>query len=141
MEQMTESEWREFVSTGTRTGKIGVTRADGSPHVTPIWFVLDGPDVVFTTHGEGVKGRALRRDPRASMCVDEERPPFSFVTVFGEASISEDLGELRKWTTVLGGRYMGADRAEEYGQRNAVPGEVLVRLRIGKVIAQRDIAE
>ncbi|MBC6469746.1 PPOX class F420-dependent oxidoreductase [Actinomadura alba] len=140
MEQMTETEWREFVSTGTRTGKIGVTRADGSPHVTPIWFVLDGPDLVFTTYGEGVKGRALRRDPRASLCVDDERPPYSFVTVFGEASLSQDLGEVRKWATILGGRYMGADRAERYGERNAVPGELLVRLRIGKVIAQRDIA-
>jgi PPOX class probable F420-dependent enzyme len=141
MDQMTEAEWREFVSTGTRTGKIGVTRADGSPHVTPIWFVLDGLDLVLTTHGEGVKARALRRDPRASVCVDDERPPFSFVTLFGEATLSEDLGELRKWATILGGRYMGADRAEEYGKRNAVPGELLVRLRIGKVIAQRDIAE
>lgn len=141
MKQMTETEWREFVSTGTRTGRIGVTRADGSPHVTPIWFVLDGPDMVFTTHSESTKGKALQRDPRASVCVDDDRPPFSFVTVFGQATLSEELTELRKWATVIGGRYMGTDRAEEYGARNGVPGELLVRLRIGKVIAQRDIAD
>ncbi|MCW2900660.1 MAG: pyridoxamine 5-phosphate oxidase-related FMN-binding protein [Streptosporangiaceae bacterium] len=141
MEQMTEAEWREFVSTGTRTGKVGVTRADGSPHVTPVWIALDGDEIVFTTHGEGVKGRALRRDPRTAICVDDERPPYSFVTIFGEARLSDDLSELRKWATILGGRYMGPDRAEEYGARNGAPGEVLVRVRTGKVIAVRDIAE
>jgi PPOX class probable F420-dependent enzyme len=96
---------------------------------------------VFTTHGEGVKGRALRRDPRTAICVDDERPPYSFVTIFGEARLSDDLSELRKWATILGGRYMGPDRAEEYGARNGAPGEVLVRVRTGKVIAVRDIAE
>jgi PPOX class probable F420-dependent enzyme len=141
MENMSESEWREFLSTGTRTGKIGVVRADGSPHVTPIWFVLDGPDLVFTTYSEGVKGKALRREPRASLCVDDDTPPYSFVTIMGEATISEDPGELRKWATILGGRYMGEDRAEEFGARNGVPGELLVRLRMSKVIAQRDIAD
>jgi nitroimidazol reductase NimA-like FMN-containing flavoprotein (pyridoxamine 5'-phosphate oxidase superfamily) len=48
MTQMTEAEWRDFVMTGTRTGKLAVTRSDGRPHVTPIWFVLDGDDVVLT---------------------------------------------------------------------------------------------
>jgi hypothetical protein len=44
--------------------KAGVVRADGGPHVTPIWFVLDGDDVVFTTGATSVTGAALRRDPR-----------------------------------------------------------------------------
>lgn len=140
MEKMTEAEWRAFVSAGTRTGRLGVTRADGSPHVTPIWFVLDGSDVVFTTESSSIKGRVLRKDPRISICVDDDRPPYSYVLITASATISEDLEELRKWATVLGGRYMGADRAEEYGSRNGVPGELLVRARISKVIANRDIA-
>jgi PPOX class probable F420-dependent enzyme len=140
MQQMTDDEWREFVSTGTRTGKAAVTRADGSPHVTPIWFVLDGADLVFTTWHESVKGRALARDPRLSICVDDQTPPFSYVVLHGTATLSDDLDELRRWATTIGGRYMGADRAAEYGARNGVPGEYLVRLRIAKVIAQRDIA-
>jgi PPOX class probable F420-dependent enzyme len=140
METMTDAEWRDFVMTGTRTGKVAVTRADGRPHVSPVWFVLDGDDVVFTTAETGVKGRALARDPRAAMCVDDDRPPYSFVLIEGEATLSSDLDELLGWATVLGGRYMGADRAKEFGERNGVPGEVLVRLRVGRVIAQRDIA-
>jgi PPOX class probable F420-dependent enzyme len=140
MTTMTDEEWRAFVSAGTRTGKIGVTRKDGSPHVTPVWFVLDGDDLLFTTHGEALKGRVLRREPRVSICVDDQEPPFSYVMVQGEASISEDLAELRRWATAIGARYMGAGRGEEFGARNGVPGEYLVRVRITKVISERDLA-
>jgi PPOX class probable F420-dependent enzyme len=140
MRTMTDAEWREFVLAGTRTGKVGLTRADGAPHVTPIWFLLDGDDLVFTTGKTSLKGRILERDPRVCLCVDEQEPPYSFVVIQGVASLSEDLDELRRWATALGARYMGQDRAEEFGARNGVPGEYLVRVRIAKVIAQRDIA-
>jgi PPOX class probable F420-dependent enzyme len=138
--QMTEPQWREFLMTGTRTGKLAVARADGRPHVTPIWFVLDGPDVVLTTGETSVKAAALRRDPRAALCVDDQQPPYSFVLVEGTATLSDELAEVRRWSVALGGRYMGADRAEEFGARNGVPGELLVRLRMGKVTAQADVA-
>jgi PPOX class probable F420-dependent enzyme len=138
---MSTEQWRAFVMKGTRTGKLAVTRADGRPHVTPIWFVLDGEDLVLTTEDSSVKGRALRRDPRVSLCVDDDTPPYSFVIIEGEATLSDDLAELRRWATVLGGRYMGTERADEYGARNAVPGELLVRIRPTRVIAKRDIAD
>ncbi|MBX6769772.1 MAG: PPOX class F420-dependent oxidoreductase [Actinomadura rubrobrunea] len=141
MAKMSDSEWRAFVSEGTRTGKVAVVGQAGAPHVTPIWFVLDGDDLVFTTGGESLKARALRRDPRVSVCVDDQTPPYSFVLMRGEAELSEDPAELRRWATVIGGRYMGEDRAEEFGARNGVPGEVLVRVRPTKVIAEKDIAE
>ncbi|MFB9840452.1 PPOX class F420-dependent oxidoreductase [Actinoallomurus acaciae] len=140
-ETMSTAEWREFVSSGTRTGKAAVTRADGTPHVTPIWFLLDGDDLVFTTHESSTKGRALRRDPRVCVCVDDDTPPFSFVSLWGRATLSADLDEVRGWATRLGDRYMGAERAAEYGARNGVPGEHLVRVRIEKVVAVRDIAD
>ncbi|MER7546749.1 PPOX class F420-dependent oxidoreductase [Actinomadura sp.] len=140
MEKMTDSEWRAFVMEGTRTGKAAVTRRDGSPHVTPIWFVLDGDDVLFNTGRGSVKGRVLARDPRLSICVDDQTPPFSYVQLQAEATLIEDLAEMRRWATAIGGRYMGAGRAEEFGARNAVPTEYLVRARITKVIAERAIA-
>lgn len=133
--------WREFVSAGTRTGKLATVRSDGRPHVAPIWFVLDGDDLVFNTGAESVKGRNLLRDPRVSLSVDDETPPYAFVLVDGTVTVSEDPAELLRWSTVIGGRYMGADRAEEIGRRNGVPGELLVRLTPSKVIAQRDIAD
>ncbi|MEU4403077.1 PPOX class F420-dependent oxidoreductase [Streptosporangium sp. NPDC023963] len=141
MEKMTDAEWREFVMTGTRTGKLGVVRADGRPHVTPVWFVLDGDDVVFTTHESSVKGRSLRRDPRVVLCVDDETPPFSYVMLEGLVTLSADTDELVRWATEIGGRYMGRERAHEFGRRNGVPGEWLVRLRVGRVVAGRDVAD
>ncbi|CAJ62394.1 MULTISPECIES: PPOX class F420-dependent oxidoreductase [Frankia] len=141
MATMTEVQWREFVSAGTRTGKLGTVRADGRPHVVPIWFLLDGGDIVFNTGAESVKGRALRRTGVATLCVDDERPPYSFVTLTGPVALSEDLAEVRHWATRIAARYMGAQRAEEYGARNGVPGELLVRLSPAQVVALADVAD
>lgn len=138
---MTDSEWRAFVSEGTRTGKLATTRADGRPHLAPVWFLLDGDDVVLNTGKETVKGRNLARDGRVSLCVDDERPPYSFAVLEGRAELSEDLAEVRHWATRIAARYMGEDRAEEYGARNGVPGELLVRIRVEKAVAVRDLAD
>lgn len=136
---MSQDEWRAFVSEGTRTGKLSTVRADGSPHVTPIWFLLDGDEVVFNTAKQGVKGRNLARDGRVALCVDDDRPPFSFVVLQGRAELSEDPGELRRWATLIATRYVGEERAEAFGERNGVPGELLVRVRIDKVLAEADV--
>ncbi len=141
MRPMTDDEARAFLTVGTRTGKLAVVRADGRPHVSPIWFVLDGGDLVFTTWKDSVKGRSLRRDPRVALTVDDEEPPFAFVMVEGEVTLSEDPDALLRWAATIGGRYMGADRAERYGHRNAVPGELLVRLVPSKIIGRAGIAE
>ena len=133
MEEFSE-EVITFLSDGTRTGMLGYVGADGRPLVAPVWFMVDGNQLVFTTHKQSAKGRALVRDPRVVMCVDDPHPPYSFVQVQGTASTGEDPGELLDATTRLGGRYMGADRAEEYGRRNAVPGELIVRITPTKVV-------
>lgn len=133
--------WKDFVAElPARTAKLAVVRADGSPHVAPVWVDLDGDDLVFMTSADTVKGRAIARDPRVSLCVDDDRPPFAFVTVFGTATTSTDLDDLRHWATRIGGRYMGADRAEEYGRRNAVPPEMVVRVHVDRVVARVDVA-
>ncbi|MFD8002007.1 PPOX class F420-dependent oxidoreductase [Streptomyces mirabilis] len=139
-QKMTDEQWRAFVSQGTRTGKLSTVRADGSPHVAPIWFLLDGDHVLFNTAKESVKGRNLTRDGRVALCVDDDQPPFDFVVLEGRAELSEDLDELRHWAARIGARYMGEDRAEEFGKRNGVPGELLVRVRIEKVVAWASMA-
>jgi PPOX class probable F420-dependent enzyme len=138
--RMEDEEWRAFVSEGTRTGKLATTRHDGRPHVVPIWFVLDGDDFVFNTGEHTIKGRALARTGLAALCVDDDRPPFAFVSVTGTVTITRDSADLLRWATAIGARYMGADRAEEFGERNAVDGELLVRLHADHVFAQVDIA-
>lgn len=137
---MTEDEWQAFISEGTRTGKLSTIREDGGPHVVPVWFLLDGSDLVFTAEDRTVKSQNLLRDNRAALCVDDERPPFSYAVLRGRAEISEDPGQLLTWATNIAARYMGQDLAEEFGRRNSVPGMFLVRLRIDHVTAYSDIA-
>ncbi|GAA4953923.1 PPOX class F420-dependent oxidoreductase [Actinoplanes utahensis] len=138
---MSDTEVRAFLTAGTRTGKLATVRADGSPHVVPIWFVLDGDDLVFNTGADTVKGRALARDGRAVVCADQETAPYAYVTVRGTATLSTDLAEMRTWATKIAGRYMGPERADEYGARNAVEGELLVRLRMEKVTGFTGVAD
>jgi PPOX class probable F420-dependent enzyme len=131
----------EFLSAGTRTGMLGFVAADGRPLVAPIWFVVDDGQLVFTTHRHTPKYRALQRDPRVAICVDDPHPPYSFVQVQGTTTVSDDEKEVLEIATRTGARYMGVDRADEFGRRNAVPGEVAVRVRPIKVISGFDISD
>ena len=137
-----EGWWQDFVlGSPARTAKLGLVRKDGSPHVAPVWVTLDGDDLVLLTSAETIKGKAILRDPRVCLCWDDERPPFSFVTVSGTATTSTDADDLLHWATVIGGRYMGEDEAERYGRRNAVPPEMVVRVTPTKVVAKVAIAD
>ncbi|WP_405746677.1 PPOX class F420-dependent oxidoreductase [Streptomyces sp. NBC_01525] len=138
--KMVKEEWLKFLSEGTRTGKLSTVRGDGLPHVAPVWFVMDGDELVFNTGKETVKGRNLLRDGKVALCVDDERPPFAFVVLQGTAEIGEDVADVRHWATRIAARYMGEERAEEFGARNGVPGELVVRVRVNKVIAMADLA-
>ncbi|WP_255405052.1 PPOX class F420-dependent oxidoreductase [Mycobacterium sp. E2479] len=128
----------------TRTGMLGYLAADGRPLVAPVWFVVDigqdGAELAFNTGRDTSKGRALARDPRVVICVDDPHPPYSFVQVQGLATVSEDAHEVRDIATRTGRRYMGAARADEFGRRNGVPGELVVRVRPTKVNAGFEIS-
>ncbi len=138
---MSDDERRAFLLAGTRTGKVAWVSPKGNVHVAPVWFVLDdGDDVLFTTHEDSAKGKAFTEGTRLSMVVDDQTPPFSYVKVDGTVALSADLDELVAVATRIGGRYMGEDRAGEFGRRNAVPGELVVRIRPTKLTALADIS-
>ncbi|MBE7532640.1 MAG: PPOX class F420-dependent oxidoreductase [Ardenticatenaceae bacterium] len=140
MEKMTTAEACAFLSHGMRTGKLATVRADGRPHVVPVWFLLDGDELVFTTWHTSVKAAHLQRDGRIALCVDNENLPYDFVLVEGTATISEDVDDLRLWATKIAARYMGEAQAEAYGRRNGVPGEWLVRAKITHIVGQKEVA-
>ena len=137
---MTPEETTAFLLTGTRTGKLAWVSQTGAPHVAPIWFILDGDDVIFNTHEDSGKAQALAREGRASLVVDLEEPPYAFVKIDATVSFEDDLDRVKAVATEIGGRYMGADRAEEFGARNGVPGELVVRLTPTKVTALDDLS-
>jgi PPOX class probable F420-dependent enzyme len=142
MKTMTPEEYKRFMLGTARTGKLATVREDGRPHVAPIWFDMDGDVIVFNTGETTVKGKNIRRDGRVSLCVDDDRPPFAFVIVDGLAEVATPTPEdLLHWATRIAGRYMGPDLAESYGKRNAVPGELLIRLTPTRVNAQTGLSD
>ena len=148
MTEMSKVEIGRFLMQGTFTGKLGTIKKDGSSHVVPFWFVLDNRnsrgqigDIILTTGDTSVKEQNIQRDNRVSICVDDQIPPFSFVTIFGSAKIQPyKQKEVLKWATKIAERYMGKDNAEAYGKRNSEEGLVLVRIKPTRIIAEKDIA-
>ncbi len=130
---------RTFLLEGTRTGKLGYLARDGRPLVAPVWFTLEDDRLAFCTGATTAKGRALQRDPRVVMSVDLQQPPYAFVQIQGIAEISESTDDALRVSTIVGGRYMGADRAEEFGKRNGVPGELTIHIRPTKVVYNLDM--
>src|ERR687895_2552946 len=148
MAEMSKTEIARFIRQGTFTGKPATVKKDGGSHVVPIWFILDNENskarsrignIVFTTYS--VSAKNIRRNNRVSICIDDQIPPFSFVTIFGTAKIhTYKQKEVLKWAKRIAKRYMGKDKAEAYGKRNSSEGEVLVQIKPTKIIAEKDIA-
>jgi len=139
MASVTDPAVHKFLSEGTRTGKLAYTNAAGRVLVAPIWYIVEDGDLIFNTGEDTVKGKFLVRERQATICVDLEQPPYGFVQVQGNAELSNDPEELLRTATAIAARYVGPDRADEFGQRNAAPGELVVRLRPTKVLAAFDM--
>jgi PPOX class probable F420-dependent enzyme len=143
MPEMSKDEIRNFLLQGTFTGKLGTINKNGTPHVVPIWFTLDDEDnIIFNTGSKSIKAQNILRDNRVRLCVDDQVPLFSFVTIDGIAEIiSNKPIEIFKWAKIIAARYMSNDKAEEYGKRNSSEGELLLKIKPTKVIGQKDLAE
>ena len=150
MAKMSNKEIKKFLMRGTFTGKLTTVKKDGSPHVVPIWFVLDKEknqtagkigDIIFTTYEGSVKARNIERDSRVCICVDDQTPQFSFVIINGTAkSFHYKQKELLKWAAKIAERYMGKDKAEAYGKRNSGEDEVVIRIKPTRILAEKDVA-
>jgi PPOX class probable F420-dependent enzyme len=139
---MTKDEMKNFILQGTFTGKLGTINKDGTPHVVPIWYTVDGEDnIIFNTGDKSVKAKNIRRVNRVRLCVDDQTPLFSFVTIDGIGEIiSDEPSEVYKWAKIIAARYMGYNKSEEYGRRNSAEGELLVKIKPIRVIGEKDIA-
>ena len=151
MAQMTSNEIYTFLTKGTLTAKISTASITGKPHVAPVWFVVDRDlsrptidlVIIFTTYNKSLKARQLLSNPQACLCVDDQTPPYSFVIINGVVDIDQfpKPEELLNYTTRIAERYMGTENAERYGKRNAVSGELLVRVIPTKIIAEKNVSD
>ena len=148
MTEMSKAEVARFLMQGTFTGKLATVKKDGSPHVVPIWFVVENGkgrgkagNIILTTGDTSVKANNIQHDGKVSICVDDQKPPFSFVTIHGTAKIIPyKQKEVLEWATKIAERYVGKKNAKTYGEENSGEGAVLVRIKPTKVIAEKDIS-
>jgi PPOX class probable F420-dependent enzyme len=140
MEKMTKAEYMAFLTSPARCAKLATVREDGSPHVVPVWFTLDGDDLIFTAGHSSTKVKNILRDGRVAICVDEDTPPFHYVLLEGRAEVLDPSVEAAyHWGKIIGGKYMGMERAEEFGRRYGVEGEWVMRMTPKKIIAYKNV--
>jgi len=96
---------------GIYFGKIATVKKDGSPHVTPIWYMLDGGKLFVNTTTDRVKYKNIKREPRVSFLVDDGYP---YVMIQGKARIATER-DAKKDIETLAIRYTG----EEKGRKSA----------------------
>ncbi|MCE7004058.1 PPOX class F420-dependent oxidoreductase [Kibdelosporangium philippinense] len=136
MTTMTDTEWRSFISEGTRLAHVALTRADGRPHVTPVCFILDGDELAFALSPGSVKGKSLARDGRIAVCVSDERQPYSFVSIDGHARISAEPDQIKHVAGGIAERYYPAHPAQDFAESFVREGFTAVRISITSVIAR-----
>ena len=141
MRQMSEEEWTAFLREGTRTAKLSVNLPSGRPTVTPVWFLYEDGVIRMETGADSPKTRALAADPRACLIIDLEEPPYAFVKIDATAVIIDDPDLTLRVATDIGGRYMGPDRAEEFGARNGGPGQITIEFTPTRVTAIHNISD
>jgi PPOX class probable F420-dependent enzyme len=107
---------------GKNFASVATLRADGSPHVTPVWVDWDGEHVVFNTARGRAKERHLRRDPRVSIVVLDPDDPYRYLSVTGTAELDE-VGA-REHIDRLSLRYRGSKFPNRPGEQR-----VIVRIR------------
>ncbi len=140
-DEMTPQARRAFLTSGTRTAILATTRPDRRPHAAPVCFVLDGDDVLLLTNDATAKGRDLQRDPRVTLVVDDETPPFAFVMIEGSAQLSRSPEDIDRVAPEIAERYVGSDGVEDFVRFAHDALGTLVRVTPTKIIALDRVGE
>lgn len=68
---------------------VGLPRKAAAPHLSPVYYAMDGDDIIISTTASRFKAKAVRRNPQIALCILGERSPFPYMTVYGHATIEE----------------------------------------------------
>jgi len=115
-------ERRAFVA-AHRTAVFGYPRAEHGPSMSILYYAMDGEDILIGTMAERHKAKAVRRDPRISLCVLDEQWPPSYLVLYCTATIEDDL----EATVDLGMRVMAIMAGEEMPTSRRAAVERMVR--------------
>ena len=111
MGTLNTAEVDEFLSQ-PRTAQLVTMYVVGTPHVAPVWFLWDNGRALVMAGRTTVKVRNIRRNPAVALSVATADHPYSFVTIEGMASITDDgLEDMVRRTCI---RYEGNQRGAEF---------------------------
>ena len=119
MPKLSDGEQTEFLAAPGMLMRIACVRADGSPLITPIWFIHQDEAIYFTPRAQSEWFAYLRQDNRIGLCIDEQDLPYRKVIIEGQAELVHDLGEDDRWRDLyrlIAGRYVPPEAAEAYVQ-------------------------
>ena len=91
---------------------ITTMRGDGTPHVTPVWHLVDGDEVVVAVARETVKARNVRANPQVALCVAANERPQPWVLINGTARLSDDRVE--EIVRAVSFHYLGEEEGGPY---------------------------
>ena len=133
MPVLTRAERDAFLAERGIVMRIAVVRSDGSPLVTPIWFLHEDAAIYFTPREQSEWFACLRHDSRAALCIDEQPLPYRKVIIEGEAELVYDLGRDDAWRDLyrrIAKRYVDQDAAEGYVQNTIDQPRALYRMAL-----------
>jgi len=113
-----------------RFGVLATVGNDGLPQQTVMWFELQGDEIMMNTARGRVKDRHLRRDPRASLCIEEG---YTYVTLLGPVELNDDPATAQADIARLARRYHGAN-AERQIESFRRQERVTIRMRIERAV-------
>ena len=125
---MATEEQRAFLEKN-RLVVIGFNRKKGPPHMSPVYYALDGDAIVISTTRTRFKAQAIRRKPEVSLCVLGEQPPFPYLLIYGKGII-EDEGAVDVMMRVgerMTGRPIGESARPALEERARKEGRVVLR--------------
>jgi PPOX class probable F420-dependent enzyme len=123
---MSREEREQFLA-GVHVGVLSVASVDGGgPLAVPVWYAYQpGGPVNVITGGGTRKAAAIRAAGRFSLCAQDERPPYKYVTVEGPVTIGAASHEER---LELARRYLGAEGGDAYVAANPTGGQIVFRM-------------
>jgi len=101
-----------------RIAVLSYIRADGRPNQAPIWYSIDQQSIVMSIATGSAKHRALQRDNRVCLAIQDERPPYRAVIVDGTVAIEEAPAD-DPVGYQMAVRYFGKAAANEYWKMSA----------------------
>jgi PPOX class probable F420-dependent enzyme len=125
------AERREFVRQH-RTCVFGYNRKSDGPAMTVVYYVMDGDDLLISTMAARSKVHAVRRNPKVSICVLDEKWPLSYLQVYGDAAVEDDFGQavdvLRRVIDLMAGEQMPASKLPEIERIAREENRVVIRV-------------